>query len=878
MRFDQSNTDYVNVGTISDGLEIAAAGVTVANAESGRITGGLRFSVGGSAFVNLAGGIVRLSNGDAAAVTVVIGSDGADTLTNGGRITGGVALGGGADEFTWTRDGLVIGTVDLGDGDDVFRASDPNASGMVLGGGGYDRYELLGGYSGFIEASGFESLHFAGSGKVGGVSGLLAVTMAAGTRAELERSNSPTATVTLTGGEFQLGIDGVVGAIAGSAGDDGLRLSLRSRFDSAYLGAGADLLSTAAVTLSRQAGSPIGTVADGGDGFDGILLGVLDGTPEINERYDIELAQFRNFEELIFGNALVQFNGRVSFGNLTLVGATAAQSFRALATGDRNRIEIDASNDHAAFGSAVVMVGSRATLVIGGTLTRAAAVGSITTATSNSASASADDSLSVTIVNRGAIAGDAGLGIGDDVYDGSAGSVGGTIFGNAGNDTLIGGAGVERLEGGFGADTLFGGAGDDSLVGNNGNDILNGGMGMDMLSGGAGLDVFHGTFAELAGDVIADFERGDAIRIADAALGTFSFVQMGDMLDFGDGRQLAVNGLGGRLKAQAAPSGGVELAHAEAVRGDINGDGRADVLWRNDNGALTNWLGRADGGFSGNDQAAFHNVPRSLKVAGVADFNGDGRNDILWRGADGALTNWLGRADGGFTGNDQAAFHKVPVAWKVAGAGDFNGDGRDDVLWRHDNGALTNWLGGADGGFTGNDAAASFAGIPTSLKVAALADFNGDGRDDILWRHDNGALTNWLGRADGGFSGNDAAAFHNVPTSWKVAGAGDFNGDGRDDISWRNDNGAMTNWLGRADGGFLGNDQAAFHNVPTSLKVAGVADYNGDGRDDILWRHDNGALTNWLGTPDGGFLGNDGAAFHNVPTSWQTQMDGILII
>jgi hypothetical protein len=37
--------------------------------------------------------------------------------------------------------------------------------------------------------------------------------------------------------------------------------------------------------------------------------------------------------------------------------------------------------------------------------------------------------------------------------------------------------------------------------------------------------------------------------------------------------------------------------------GDFNGDHRADVLWQNDNGNVTNWLANASGGFDGNAAA-----------------------------------------------------------------------------------------------------------------------------------------------------------------------------------------------------------------------------------------------------------------------------------
>ncbi len=104
----------------------------------------------------------------------------------------------------------------------------------------------------------------------------------------------------------------------------------------------------------------------------------------------------------------------------------------------------------------------------------------------------------------------------------------------------------------------------------------------------------------------------------------------------------------------------------------------------------------------------------------------------------------------------------------------------------------------------------------------------------------------------------------------------DFNGDGRSDILWRNDNGALSQWLGQANGGFVDNYANAGNQIPTSWHVAGTGDYNGDGRDDILWRNDNGALTQWLGTASGGFLDNAGAVSRQVATEWHVQPDYLL--
>ena len=308
------------------------------------------------------------------------------------------------------------------------------------------------------------------------------------------------------------------------------------------------------------------------------------------------------------------------------------------------------------------------------------------------------------------------------------------------------------------------------------------------------------------------------------------------------------------------------------ARNDFDGDGRSDILWRNGNGTLTDWLGTANGRFIENYGALSVSVPTDWTIVGSGDFNGDGRDDIMWLNDNGVLTNWLATGNGGFTENYGAMLEETWGGWHVPGTGDFNGDGRDDILLRYEDGTLTDWLGTANGAFDKNHAVLSRP-VPNDWKVAGTGDFNGDGRDDILWRNDNGALTDWLGTASGGFFENYGALSLQVPTDWQIAGTGDFNGDGRHDILWRHENGTLTDWLGTANGGFIENYAALAVQVPTGWQVAGTGDFNGDGRDDILWRHEDGTLTDWLGTASGGFVENHGQFARHVSTDWHVQPD-----
>jgi hypothetical protein len=80
-----------------------------------------------------------------------------------------------------------------------------------------------------------------------------------------------------------------------------------------------------------------------------------------------------------------------------------------------------------------------------------------------------------------------------------------------------------------------------------------------------------------------------------------------------------------------------------------------------------------------------------------------------------------------------AGVGNVPVTWAIAGTGDFNGDGKSDILWRDaTSGAAAIWLmNGTQVTQAANVGSASFP--PWS--IPETGDFNGDGKSDILWRN-----------------------------------------------------------------------------------------------------------------------------------------------
>ncbi|MGZ8155836.1 MAG: FG-GAP repeat domain-containing protein, partial [Burkholderiales bacterium] len=69
-------------------------------------------------------------------------------------------------------------------------------------------------------------------------------------------------------------------------------------------------------------------------------------------------------------------------------------------------------------------------------------------------------------------------------------------------------------------------------------------------------------------------------------------------------------------------------------------------------------------------------------VAGLADYNGDGKADVIWRNTK-TGDNGIWFMDG-VTRTSSALFANVPDAqWTIAATGDYDGDGKADVLWRN---------------------------------------------------------------------------------------------------------------------------------------------------------------------------------------------------
>lgn len=257
--------------------------------------------------------------------------------------------------------------------------------------------------------------------------------------------------------------------------------------------------------------------------------------------------------------------------------------------------------------------------------------------------------------------------------------------------------------------------------------------------------------------------------------------------------------------------------------GDVNGDGKLDVVATNDASLFVSL-------FLGNGDGTFQTVRNfSSRVSGlgltVADVNADGRADAVVPYFAGLVGIYLGQADGTLVlANTLSANSGGTFGTDV---GDLNGDGRADIVTANfSGGTMSVFLQQANGTF----------GPATVLTMGAgawdveLADLNGDGRLDAITGNQNANnVAVRLGNGNGTFG--NATFFGTGGNGPRTITVSDVNNDGRLDVVVPNISSATIGVLPGNGNGTFGTAQVYATN--TNPNAATAADVNNDGLIDI---------------------------------------------
>lgn len=306
--------------------------------------------------------------------------------------------------------------------------------------------------------------------------------------------------------------------------------------------------------------------------------------------------------------------------------------------------------------------------------------------------------------------------------------------------------------------------------------------------------------------------------------------------------------------------------------GYLNNDLYADTLKRNK--STGRWYAsNSDGAFGVSDSGYVNELPQAneLVFKGISDFDNDGLSDVLVRSSDGRQW-WLYHLD---ATKGVKSYRGLPLStnkdWVFEGLADFNSDGVIDVLIRHSTShAWYVYHLNVNG-----DVLDSSGGLGTSKddnwQLHKLADMNGDGVVDLLLQHQSTYVYQVVSlnvdRTENEAGSHSISISVPQNTDWQLQQVADYNQDGKIDLLVRH----------KTDGrwkGFLldgaGNLVAGSANVAMSTDINWQVvpketeaehindDFNGDGMPDVLMRNTSGAW--WLNHLNGsrGLAANTG--------------------
>jgi hypothetical protein len=298
--------------------------------------------------------------------------------------------------------------------------------------------------------------------------------------------------------------------------------------------------------------------------------------------------------------------------------------------------------------------------------------------------------------------------------------------------------------------------------------------------------------------------------------------------------------------------------------GDFNGDGIPDLVVTNVlGGKVSVLLGDGHGGFG---KATSFTVGQFPEAVAVGDLNGDGVPDLAvanqalsLAGTSGSVSVLLGNGHGGFSPAVNIPL-QVGASPNCVVVGNFTSPGTLDIAVGEDNGTVDVLLGTGTGTFR---TPSTYTVSPVAIRALAVGDFNGDGRPDLVTANSTfgtgSSVTVLLGMGSGAFGNRTTYLVGKEPASVAV---GDFNGDGIPDLAVANaGDGSVSVLLGDGHGGFSPAASSPFPVGAYPNSVA-VADFNRDGIPDL-------AVANWgghsvsvlLGDGHGGFSPAAGSPF-----------------
>ena len=250
----------------------------------------------------------------------------------------------------------------------------------------------------------------------------------------------------------------------------------------------------------------------------------------------------------------------------------------------------------------------------------------------------------------------------------------------------------------------------------------------------------------------------------------------------GDGKIYGMTTNGSSLSGGSQYYQETNQAWSIVGQGDFDGDGIRDFVWQNSSTGQISIMLMSGPATVKSGAVIYTEANTNWKIAATGDINGDGKTDLIWWNKQtGQVSVML--LNGTTVISVGLIYTEPDTTWKIVAAADFNGNGTAELLWW--NSATGQVAIGQTNGTSASTVNLIWTESNTDWRIAGAGDLDGDGKADIIWHNRTTGQVYGM-QTNGSSVTNGAMMYTEANVQWEIVSVGNFNSDTKADLLWWN--------------------------------------------------------------------------------------------